>query len=242
MGRTMLRLLNTPYAFWAILACPSIPMLLAIDGSQETYSALLHPTGEFAARFLLVALVITPLRMLLPRQGWPLWLLRRRRYLGVAAFGYALLHTIFYLIDIGSFSRIAAELLEAGIWTGWIGFFIFIPLAATSNNWAVRRLGGIRWKALQRASYALAVLTLAHWLLVSQGPAGAVAHFGPLAALEGYRLLARWRRPAAARVMVPTVGNERPASGDRRGRRIRAPGSRNEGGVGGRGSCPARLR
>jgi sulfoxide reductase heme-binding subunit YedZ len=188
-----LRLWNASYTFWAMLAIPSLATLLAFSNSPASYQAQLHPTGEFAARFLVIALMITPLRMLMPGQGWLLWLQRRRRYLGVAAFGYALLHTVFYLAAKGSFSRVAAELLHAGIWTGWIAFLILVPLAVTSNDWAVHRIGSMRWKALQRVAYAAALLTLAHWLLVAQVRGVALVHFLPLAALEAHRVWANRR-------------------------------------------------
>ena len=58
----------------------------------------------------------------------------RRRYLEVAAFGYALLHTVFYLIDLGTLSAVLGEALELSIWTGWVAFFIFVPLTLISNE------------------------------------------------------------------------------------------------------------
>ena len=186
--------LNSPYSFWALLALPSIGMFLGLMGGTS-YHRLLHPTGEFAARFMILAMMITPLRMLFPRQRWLLWLQRRRRYLGVAAFGYAILHAIFYVLDLGTLSKIAADALELGIWTGWIAFLIFVPLAATSNDWAVRRLQSA-WKKLQRWVYPAALFTLAHWIFIEYEPGSALVHFAPLAALEAYRL---WRNYAGQR-------------------------------------------
>lgn len=72
------------------------------SGDPKAVQGLLHPTGEFAARFMIVVMMITPLMMLF--KGWrgPRWLMKRRGYLGVAAFGYAALHTGLYLIDATS--------------------------------------------------------------------------------------------------------------------------------------------
>lgn len=182
------RLLNSPYTFWALLALPSIGIISGFVGGSTSPHRLLHPTGEFAARFMILAMMITPLRMLFSGHRWPLWLVRRRRYLGVAAFGYALLHTIFYLIDLGSFSKIAADALELSIWTGWIAFLVFVPLAMTSNDWAVQRLKRA-WKPLQRWVYVAAVFTLAHWIFLEYEFGAALAHFFPLAALEAYRVM-----------------------------------------------------
>ena len=182
------RLLNSPYAFWALLALPSIGMMSSfLDGSASPHR-LLHPTGEFAARFMIFAMMITPLRMLFANHRWPLWLLRRRRYLGVAAFCYALLHAYFYVLDLGSITAVMSDALKLSIWTGWIAFVVFVPLALTSNDWAVRRLKRA-WKPLQRWVYIAAVFTLGHWIFLEYELGPALVHFLPLLALETYRIM-----------------------------------------------------
>ena len=190
----LMRIVNHPTFFWAVLALPSLAMLAAIaDGltAREAHE-LLHPTGEFAARFMILAMMLTPLRMLFPQSRALLWLMRRRRHLGVAAFAYAALHTLFYLIDKGSLASVLGEALEFGIWTGWLAFFVFLPLAATSNNLSVSLLGP-RWKRLQQFVYLAAVATLLHWIFVELHVGPALVHFLPLAALEGYRV---WKTAA----------------------------------------------
>ncbi|MCP3880352.1 MAG: iron reductase, partial [Sulfitobacter sp.] len=83
-----------PLTFWALLSLPAIPMTLGLtSGAPDAVKTLLHPTGEFAARFMIIAMMITPLMMLFRDASWPRWLMKRRRYLGVAAFFYALAHT-----------------------------------------------------------------------------------------------------------------------------------------------------
>ena len=177
---------NSPYVFWALLALPSIGMIQsALSGAN--LEPLLHPSGEFAARFMIIAMIITPLRMLFPKSSIVLWLMRRRRYLGVAAFGYAALHTLYYVIDLGSLSAVVADITKFGIWTGWVAFLIFVPLAMTSNNASVRRLGR-SWKNLQRFVYPAAIATLLHWIFINNDLAPALVHFVPLAALEIYRI------------------------------------------------------
>lgn len=189
-------ILNARYTFWLLLALPSLGLLAGYFGGGGA-QPLLHPTGEFAARFMIVAMMITPLRMLFPKQSWTGWLLLRRRHLGVAAFGYALLHLAFYLIDMGSFGAVWAEAFELGIWTGWLAFLIFVPLAVTSNNAAMRLLRK-KWKPLQRWVYPAAVLTLLHWMFIHNDFGAALVQFAPLAALEIYRVvkLLQNRRPA----------------------------------------------
>ena len=155
-----------------------------------------HPSGETSARLLIVLMMATPLAMLL--KGWrgPQWLKRNRRYLGVASFGYALLHTIFYLLDKASLTTVVDELPRLYIWTGWIAFIIFVPLALTSMDYFVRKMG-TWWKWLQRWTYAAAVLTLVHWAALNDwdGAAPALVHFGPLIALEAYRVWYWYLRP-----------------------------------------------
>ena len=182
--------LNAPYTFWAILGLPAIPMMIGLtSGDPKAVTQLLHPTGEFAARFLIVSLMITPLMMLFKGARWPRWLMKRRRYLGVAAFGYALAHTILYLIDEGAVAFTGGEISKLYIWTGWLAFLVFVPLAVTSTDGWVRALG-TRWKTLQRLVYGAAVLTLVHWAALHEwgGVTPALVQFGPLIALEVYRL------------------------------------------------------
>ncbi|XYK79017.1 MAG: sulfite oxidase heme-binding subunit YedZ [Labrenzia sp.] len=185
--------LNHPYSFWALLSLPAIPMIAGLtSGDPDAIQALLHPTGEFSARFMIITMMITPLTMLL--RGWrgPIWLRKRRRYLGVAAFLYAALHAGLYLVDEGKIAFTSAELSKTYIWSGWLAFLIFVPLAVTSTDGWVRRLGP-RWKVLQRTIYAAAVLTLLHWAsLHDWGGIGlALVHFLPLGVLEAYRLWSR---------------------------------------------------
>lgn len=188
---------NHPCTFWVLLALPSIPMILGLVSGQPgpegepVTETLLHPTGEFSARFLIIAMILTPMRMLFPGSGFWRWMMRRRRYFGVAAFVYAAFHTVLYILDMGGLQAILGEALSLGIWTGWLAFFIFVPLAITSNHWSVRRMGPA-WKKLQRWVYVAAVGTLLHWIFVHNNIGPALVHFVPLAGLEAYRI---WKNP-----------------------------------------------
>ena len=157
---------------------------------------LLHPTGEFSGRFMIIAMMLTPLRMLMPKVTFWAWMIQRRRYLGVAAFLYALAHTIFYLIDRETLDAIFGELGALGIWTGWLAFFVFIPLAISSNDYSVRKIGP-SWKRLQQFVYLAAVATLLHWMFVHNEFGPALVHFTPLALLELYRIITIRRRRSA---------------------------------------------
>ena len=192
---------NSHYFFWALLALPSVPMIAGGLTPGADLERLLHPTGEFAARFMILAMMLTPLRMIFPKSSALIWLMRRRRFLGVAAFGYALLHTVYYLVDLGVWSAIAADVLKFGIWTGWLAFIIFVPLALTSNDWSIRQFGP-GCKNLQRFVYVAAIATLAHWIFIHNNIGPALVHFLPLALLEIWRVWRNWQdtgsKPASA--------------------------------------------
>lgn len=181
----------SPYFLWLILSLPGAGFLWQFATSTDPRIAhvLLHPTGEFSARFLIIAMLASPLILLFRTARFPRWLKQNRRYFGVASFGYALLHTLFYVIDRGTLDRVVEQVARFDIWTGWLAFLIFVPLAITSADWALRAMGPA-WKTLQRWTYPAAVLTLLHWAALHDwgSPWAALVHFGPLAALELYRL------------------------------------------------------
>lgn len=191
----------SPYWLWIVLALPAAGLMSSLAGSDDpnVYEGLLHPTGEFSARFMIIAMLASPLMLIF--KGWrgPQWLKKNRRYFGVAAFAYAALHTVFYLLDAQTAARVLQDLPRLYIWTGWLAFAIFIPLAVTSMDYFVRKMGP-RWKQLQRWTYAAAVLTLVHWAALHDwgGIGPALVHFLPLGLLEAYRAW-YWARRRALR-------------------------------------------
>ncbi|SNR58440.1 sulfoxide reductase heme-binding subunit YedZ [Maribacter sedimenticola] len=184
-------LLTGKYMLWLLLAIPGVMMTLDYAKGQFKYEDIMHITGEFAARMLIISLIATPIRLMFPKTKVAQWLLRNRRFFGVAAFAYTLLHTIFYVLEF-PISKIVNESIELSILTGWIAFFVFIPLAMTSTNAAVKRMGR-NWKKLQQWVYLAAIMAFAHWALLGlQGEegsmAGALAHFVPVMLLQLYRI------------------------------------------------------
>ena len=105
-------------------------MTLALTSGRADLEGLLHPTGEFAARFMIIAMIISPFRLMFPKAKFWMWMMRRRRYFGVAAFFYAAVHTVFYIVDMNSLQAMLDEFWALGIWTGWAAFFIFILVCA----------------------------------------------------------------------------------------------------------------
>ena len=190
----MLRtILNNRLFLWTLLSLPAFLMLIGYARGQVGAMELLHPSGEFSARLMIVAMMIGPLVALLGPKPWLNWLVKRRRYFGVAAFGYALLHLVFYVIDMETLADMLAEIGALGIWTGWLAMLLFVPLALTSNNGAMRALKA-GWKKLQRLVYPTAILVLVHWIFVHNNLGPALVHFIPLTLLIAVRA---FRSPTA---------------------------------------------
>lgn len=142
--------------------CLLVLRTLNNDLGANPVEALTHDTGDWALRFLLIALAVTPLRMLTGRN----WLIRYRRMLGLFAFFYALVHFAIYLWIDQSFlwSEIFADILKRPYITiGFAAFLILVPLAVTSTKGMVRRLGK-RWISLHRLVYASALLAILHFI------------------------------------------------------------------------------
>jgi len=102
------------YWLWLIIA---IPALFATSGfltGNMQYGMLMHMTGEFAGRFLVISLIATPIALMFPNATIPKWLIRNRRYFGVGAFAYTMLHTIFYLYEI-NFTEVMGEFFTIGL-------------------------------------------------------------------------------------------------------------------------------
>ncbi len=152
---------------------------------------LSRASGEWTLRFLLISLAVTPLR----RYTGLHWLIRLRRMLGLFVFAYATSHLLSYvwLDQFFDWRAIARDILDRPFITvGFSAFVLLIPLAATSNTFALRRLGGRRWQALHRSSYGIAVLGVVHfWWLVKADVFTPFIYAFVLAVLLGLR--AWWR-------------------------------------------------
>ena len=147
-----------------------------------------HGTGDWALRFLLLSLAMTPLRRILGR-GWPL---RIRRMLGLFAFFYATLHFLVWLLldQELSWSNILTDVVKRPYVTaGFLAWAMLLPLALTSTTGMMRRLGR-NWSRLHRLVYLVAVLAVLHYLWLVKAD---LLEPGIYAALLAALLLARWR-------------------------------------------------
>lgn len=155
-----------------------------------------HATGEWALRFLLISLAVTPLRRFAGLRG----IAPLRRTFGLAAFAYALAHLLIWsVLDLGlEPAALVEDLTERPyVMAGVAAFSILAALAATSNRAAMKRLGA-RWVSLHRAVYAAALLALLHYFwLIKADLLPAWIHAAILTLLFAARLLWRFRRPAS---------------------------------------------
>jgi len=157
-------------------------------------------SGEWTLRLLLIGLCVTPLRRITGLH----WLVRLRRMLGLFAFAYAAAHfmTYLWLDQFFDWRAIATDILERPFITvGFAAFVLLLPLAATSNAFAIRRLGGRRWQALHRSVYAIAIMGVVHfWWLVKADVLAPLVYALILAALLGAR--AWWREQERRRQLA----------------------------------------
>ncbi|MCZ6855007.1 MAG: ferric reductase-like transmembrane domain-containing protein [Gammaproteobacteria bacterium] len=183
----VLQFVRSRYFFWAVLGFPFIATVTGYRQGRLFYGEVVQASGEMSARLLILALLATPLLLMFPDKAFPRWLKKNRRYLGVASFAYAALHTLVYLEKTGWWLDILDDAKLPDYWTGWVALFIFLILAATSNDRSVRWLKH-RWKKLHRFIYAAAILLFVHWVLVAFNRGPAIAHLSLLGAIEGYRI------------------------------------------------------
>src|SRR5262245_12964721 len=148
---------------------------------------VLHTTGTLALVFLCLSLAVTPLRKAL---GLP-WLIRLRRTLGLFAFFYGCLHLLAYTLFDKSFnlSAIVEDTLKRPfIFLGMFAFLVLVPLAITSTNKMVKRLGGRRWNRLHKLDYVAEVAGVIHYYVLVHADMRIPLSIGEvLAVLLGYR-------------------------------------------------------
>jgi sulfoxide reductase heme-binding subunit YedZ len=158
-----------PWLNPAVLAGGLAPLaLMALQGAQGTLGpnvieAVLNETGLLALVFLVGSLACTPLKVLF---GWT-WPIRIRKLVGLMAFGYASLHFLTYAVaDQGlALNPILEDITKRKfIAVGFLALMLLLPLAVTSTNAAVRRLGFPAWKRLHRLVYAAGALGVIHFV------------------------------------------------------------------------------
>jgi methionine sulfoxide reductase heme-binding subunit len=146
-------------------------LLILIDGwfgklGANPVEFVTRATGVLTLVFLVLTLLVTPLRKLF---GWN-WLLKQRRLLGLISFFYGTAHLLTYLVGDRDWQLLT---VPADVWkrpfiaVGMISFVLMIPLAVTSTNKMIKKLGGKRWALLHRLTYVVVVGGVIHfWMIV----------------------------------------------------------------------------
>jgi len=171
--------------------------LWGVSLGADPVHTMLHSCGNWALKFLLITLCMTPLRDVTHQLLW----LRLRRMLGLFAFFYAVLHLAVYIVldQSGHLSAVWQDIVKRPYITiGMLALILLIPLAATSTAAMQRRLGR-RWTRLHRLIYPIAVLGVWHyWWGVKKDIREPLLFAGVLAVLLGYRLYRRYQISAHA--------------------------------------------
>ena len=203
MNRKALILLKT--LTW--IACLSPFLWLVYCAATNTLGpdptkTITFTTGTATLEILLVTLAITPVRRLSPRLGW---LIRFRRLLGLFVFFYASLHLFTWMGLYCGFqpdAMLGDIVKRRYVTAGMAAWAIMLPLAATSTNWAIRKMGGKNWARLHRLVYIAAIAGIIHyWWQVKPGVLSPLEETSILAVLLLARPVQAWlrRRKAAAR-------------------------------------------
>jgi len=150
---------------FCLLVIPAFTGALGANPAEE----LLHQTGEIAIWTLGAVLSLSPLRVLFPHSRLVNALNRHRRAIGVSACVYGLIHFGFHLLYEGDAQSITRSFSKPFTWFGLAGLSILVILAATSNNFSIRKLGGKNWKWLHRLAYAAAALLIYHQTIAGKG-------------------------------------------------------------------------
>jgi sulfoxide reductase heme-binding subunit YedZ len=194
---------DTRFAKFVILVNGLVPLTLLLwDWYRKQVGAnpiefVTRTTGMLTLVFLLISLAVTPLRRVTGLN----WLTRFRRMLGLFAFFYGSLHLLTYVAFDRFFHLITIPgdvLKRPFIAIGMTAFFLMLPLAITSTDKMVKRLGGKRWMRLHRVVYLAGILGVWHYYLLVKSDVRLPLTFAfLLAVLLGFRLFVKYYTPQA---------------------------------------------
>ncbi|OSQ50944.1 protein-methionine-sulfoxide reductase heme-binding subunit MsrQ [Marivita geojedonensis] len=156
---------------WAIYILAPLPVLwiyyLGLTGGLgiDPAKRIEHELGLWSLWLLIAGLAVTPIR-----RWFGLNLLKFRRAIGVVTFFYLLAHLLTWLVLDVQFQNVWADIVKRWyITVGMLAFVLMLPLALTSNNCSLRRLGPVRWRRLHKMVYPIALLGALHFLLLVKG-------------------------------------------------------------------------
>ncbi len=198
---------DTQFTRFVLFVNSIVPLtLLAWDAYYHHLGAnpiefVTRTSGILTLVFLLISLAVTPLRQLSGAN----WLIKFRRMLGLFAFFYACLHLLTYIWFDKFFN--VSEIIQ-DVWKRWFilvgmaSFLMLVPLAITSTNAMIKRLGGKRWQRLHKLVYLIAIGGVLHyWLLVKADTRIPLTFAAVLAVLLGYRIFKAYMKPAPKKLV-----------------------------------------
>lgn len=198
---SMIKLIHLKVLLFIVCLYPLFSLVWGLFTNQlgvNPVETLTRSSGLWGLRFLLITLCVTPLRWLTGINQ----LTRFRRMLGLYAFFYATVHMLLYLgLDqFFDWSEIWRDIVKRPFITvGFINFIALLPLAFTSTNKMVKRLGGRRWKQLHKLTYFVAMAACLHFLmLVKADIREPVIYIIILSVLLGVRLIYTYRKKTLA--------------------------------------------
>ena len=195
---------DTHFAKLVLFVNSLVPLALLLwDVSRKNVGAnplefVTRTTGMLTLVFLFLTLAVSPLRRILALN----WLIKFRRMLGLFAFFYGCLHLLTYVAFDRYFrlTTIPGDIATRRfIAVGMLGFFLMLPLAITSTDEMIKRLGGKRWALLHRAVYAAGILGVLHYFMLVKSDWRLPMTFAfLLALLLGFRAFAWYHRKQGA--------------------------------------------
>lgn len=204
MNRPILILLKT--LTW--IAC-LIPIARLVWGAvtnnlgPDPTAQITFTTGYTTLMLLTITLAVTPVRRIIPKLGW---LVRFRRPLGLFAFFYGTVHLLTYIALYAGFDvhAMLADIEKRRFITmGVAAWLLLLPLAATSTNWAIRKLGGKRWNRLHKLIYVAAICGIIHyWWQVKPGVLTPISFTIVIAVLLLARPVLSWNQKRKARAAI----------------------------------------
>jgi sulfoxide reductase heme-binding subunit YedZ len=199
---------DTRFAKVVLLVNGLVPLVLLLwDVWRKQVGAnplefVTRTTGMLTLVFLMLTLAVSPLRRILGLN----WLVRFRRMLGVFAFFYGCLHLLTYVAfdRFFRFTTIPGDIATRRfIAIGMAAFFLMLPLAITSTNAMIKRLGGKRWALLHRVVYAAGILGVLHYYMLVKSDVRLPMTFAFIVAvLLGFRAFTKYYQTRSA---IPTA-------------------------------------
>jgi methionine sulfoxide reductase heme-binding subunit len=195
---------------WPVYLLGAIPFALLVvqaftgDLGADPVKFIERDLGEWGLKFIVAGLCVTPLRW-----ATGVSLIKYRRAIGLLAFFYVALHlTTWVTLDLQfRWAEIGADLIKRPyIIVGLIGFTALLPLAVTSNNLSVRKMGAAAWQKLHKLTYIAALAGAIHYMmLVKAWPLEPILYLGAVILLLAVRAWRVWRRAQAATAMLQAV-------------------------------------